>query len=182
MTQPEPPPVIEAIAPSWNSSKIHLHVEGYRPRGRPGHKPRDRCLRVTPMCGVFAPSTAVRVPLKEALHWPKWKPGKQGEPFPTPPVPERRWCCACLGHAADLLQLTDNLVRGIAWELEIRSSHPSNVQGQSVTSWAQNSSSDGMVRSETGDGTLEVKDIGTGPGGAYRKPAGHGNEGCVNGW
>jgi hypothetical protein len=159
MAETDNPLVIEAIAPSWQSSKIHLHVEGYRPRGRPGRKPKERCLKVSPMCGVFAPSTAVRVPLREALHWPKWTPQATGEPFPVPPVPERRWCVACLGHAADLLGLTENLVRGLAWELEIRSSHPINVQGQSVTPKEQNSSSDGMVRSETGDGTLRVENV-----------------------
>jgi len=148
------PPVIEAIAPSWQSSKIHLHVAGYLPRGRPGRRPKERCLKVTPMCGASAAgsTTAARVPLKDALHWPTWKPACDGEPFPTPAVPERRWCVACLGHAADLLGLADDLVRALVSEEGIRSSDGLNVQGQMVTSGVDNGSSAGVVRADTGVG------------------------------
>lgn len=148
MNQQPAPVVIEAIAPSWNSSKIHLHVAGYLPKGRPGITPKKRGLKITPMCGVYAPSTAVRVPIGEALLWPKWRPGGDG-PFPTPPVPERRWCLACLGHAADLLELTEGLVLAIAAEQAFRSSGGVSVQGQMFTRAAYSGRSDAVVTAET---------------------------------
>lgn len=127
--------MIYAIAPRHTAEVIHLYVEGYLPRGRQLVRQKRRSVD-KPLCPAYVPGIAQarKVPLKEALRWPEHVPTAEDM------RPRRRWCPSCLGHAADLLGLADNLARALAWEQEISSSHGSRVQGQMVT-WAQNTGS-----------------------------------------
>lgn len=137
-------PTIYAVSPRGDAWRIHLYVEGYQPRAAPWRRPKKRGID-TPLCGAYVASfdTARKVPLKEALRWP------DGPRYPDDPGPPRRWCPSCLGHAADLLGLANNLARTLAWEDHISSSHGPRVQGQMVTWAQQTSSSDHVVMGGT---------------------------------
>ncbi len=99
---------IEAIAPNAAAAKIHLYVKGYLPPGIGDKRRKQRSVEVTPMCGVYARSSARRVPLAQALRWPERLPTADDTRR------QRRWCAACLGHAADYMGMTGELVAAIA--------------------------------------------------------------------
>jgi hypothetical protein len=80
---------------------IHLSSPGYQP----GAKTRS-CRDVDSLCGVLV-SRQPTAPLAEAVSWPDTHKDCGC------PRPGWRWCRACLGHAATLAGVVDQVLNAI---------------------------------------------------------------------
>ncbi|RZQ59822.1 hypothetical protein [Amycolatopsis suaedae] len=89
---------ILAIEPSESGRIVHLDLPGYQP----GRKSRS-CSQAMAMCGAFVGAGHQRIPLAQAREWTRRAPT-------SPPTPVLTWCRPCLGHAATVHGLAEQLV------------------------------------------------------------------------
>lgn len=91
---------IHAIRPPNTSTVIHLELAGYQPSMKP------RSVTDTVLCNAFVKRDRTRVPLADALAW-------TAEPAPNEPREQWRWCRPCLGHAAAIHGIADQILTTI---------------------------------------------------------------------